>query len=75
MRKIIRTAFVPLFAFVNPVLQAQQEVGMADTLRSEGKIYVVVAIMLVIFVGIVAYLFSIDRKVSRLEKRIQDKKP
>lgn len=75
MRKIIRAAFVPLFAFVSPVLQAQQEVGMADTLRSEGKIYVVVAIMLVIFVGIVAYLFSIDRKVSRLEKRIQDKKP
>jgi len=47
---------------------------MADTLRSEGKIYVVVVIMLVIFAGIVAYLFSIDRKVTRLEKRIQDKK-
>jgi CcmD family protein len=30
--------------------------------------------MLVIFAGIVAYLFSIDRKVTRLEKRIQDKK-
>ena len=51
-----------------------QEVTMADTLRSEGKIYVVVVIMLVIFAGIVAYLFSIDRKVTRLEKRIQDKK-
>jgi len=74
MRKISRAAFGLLFSFVSPVLYAQQEVGMADTLRSEGKIYVVVAIMLVILVGIAAYLFSIDRKVSRLEKRIQDKK-
>ena len=74
MRKIIRVVFVLLFAFVSPLLQAQQEVGMADTLRSEGKIYVVVSIILVIFAGIVAFLFSIDRKVARLEKRIQDKK-
>jgi CcmD family protein len=73
MKKIIRAAFVLLFAVVSPVLQAQQEVEMADALRSEGKIYVVVAILLVIFAGIVAYLFSIDRKVSRLEKRVQDK--
>lgn len=75
MRKIIRVAVVLLFTLVSPLLQAQQEVGMADTLRSEGKIYVVVSIILVIFAGIIAYLFSIDRKVSRLEKRIQDKKP
>jgi CcmD family protein len=73
MKKIIRAAFVLLFAVVSPVLQAQQEVEMADALRSEGKIYVVVAILLVIFAGIIAYLFSIDRKVSRLEKRVQDK--
>ena len=74
MKKIIRGAFVFLFALISPAMLAQQDVGMADTLRSEGKIYVVVAIMLVIFAGIAAYLFSIDRKVSRLEKRIQDKK-
>ena len=73
MRKISKATFGLLFALVSPVF-AQPEVGMADTLRSEGKIYVVVAIMLVILVGIAAYLFSIDRKVSRLEKRIQDKK-
>ena len=74
MKKISKPASGLLLALVSPVLHAQQEVGMADSLRSEGKIYVVVAIMLVILVGIAAYLFSIDRKVSRLEKRIQDKK-
>jgi CcmD family protein len=73
MRKISKAAYELLFVFISPALQAQQEVGMADTLRSEGKIYVVVAIMLVIFAGIIAYLLSIDRKVSRLEKRIKEK--
>jgi len=51
-----------------------QEVEMADTLRSEGKIYVVVAILVLILAGLISYLILIDRKVSRLEKRIIDKK-
>ena len=51
-----------------------QEVEMADTMRSEGKIYVVVAILLVILVGLAAYLFSVDRKVARLEKKINESK-
>jgi len=74
MKKISRTLLTLSFAFASPVLRAQQEVGMADTLRSEGKIYVVISIMLLIFAGIIAYLISIERKVSRLEKRIQEKK-
>jgi len=73
MRKISKASFGLFFVLLCPVLYAQPEVGMADTMRSEGKIYVVVAIMLVILAGIAAYLFSIDRKVSRLEKRILDK--
>jgi len=50
------------------ILSAQEEVPMADTMRSEGKIYVVVAVALVILLGLVGYLFTIDRKVSRIEK-------
>jgi uncharacterized membrane protein len=48
---------------------AQQEIEMADAMRSEGKIYVVVAIIAVILIGILGYLILIDRKVSRLENR------
>lgn len=51
-----------------------QEPEMADTMRSEGKIYVVVAILLVILVGLAAYLFMVDRKVTRLEKKIDENK-
>ncbi len=73
--KLIRMVFALLLIFASHVLQAQPQVEMADTLRSEGKIYVVVAIILVIFIGIAVYLFSIDRKVSRLEKKFPDKRP
>jgi CcmD family protein len=52
----------------------QSEVEMADTMRSEGKIYVVVAILLIILGGLVTYLFLMDRKISRLEKKAEEKK-
>lgn len=42
---------------------------MADTFRREGKIYVVVAVILAIFAGIVVYLIRLDRKITKLEKR------
>lgn len=47
---------------------AAQAVEMADTMRSNGKIYVVVAVLSAIFVGIVVYLVMLDRKISKLEK-------
>jgi CcmD family protein len=47
---------------------------MADKMRSEGKIYVLVAIILVILLGLVVYLVMIDRKATRLEKRLDENK-
>ncbi len=43
--------------------------GMADAFRSNGKIYVVVAVILTILAGIIFYLVRLDRKISRLEKK------
>ncbi len=62
-----------LLMLTSPVLFAQ-EVEMADTMRSEGKIYVVVAILLLILIGLIAYLVMIDRKVTKLENKLSDKK-
>lgn len=42
---------------------------MADAMRSNGKIYVVVAVLLVILAGLFLYLFQTDRKLSRLEQK------
>ena len=49
----------------------QTPVPMADLMREEGKIYVVVAVMLIILAGLIIFLIMIDRKVSRLEKEFR----
>ncbi len=63
--------FVGSFLFCH-LAGAQPE--MADTMRSEGKIYVVVAILLLIFAGLIIYLVMLDRKVTRIEKKLPEKK-
>ena len=50
------------------------EIEMADLMRSSGKIYVVVAVLTIVFAGMVIYLIQIDRKIGRLEKKITEKK-
>ena len=42
-------------------------------MESYGKIFVVVAVLAVILVGIFVYLFTIDRKLRKLEKEIEEK--
>jgi hypothetical protein len=41
---------------------------MADTMRSNGKIYVVVAVCLLILVGLFIYLVRLDSRLRKLEK-------
>jgi hypothetical protein len=50
------------------IAAAQEKAAMADLMRSNGKIYVVVAVLVVILAGLFIYLFSIDRKIKNLEK-------
>lgn len=45
-------------------------VEMADQMRSEGKIYVLVGIIAIIFVGITVYVINTDRKITKLEKNL-----
>lgn len=48
-----------------------QAVEMADIMRSNGKIYVVVSIMAVSVLGLLFYLMSLDRKISKIEKQLK----
>jgi CcmD family protein len=48
---------------------AQAENDSADFMRSNGKIYVVVAVVLVVLLGLLLYVFTLDRKITRLEKK------
>jgi CcmD family protein len=40
-----------------------------DQFRADGKIYVVIAVVSVVLIGLFAYLFRLERKVTELEKR------
>ena len=48
--------------------QDNEPVRMADTMRSDGKIYVVIAVILTILTGLILYLVRLDRKISKLEQ-------
>lgn len=50
----------------------QDSPEMADTMRSNGMIYVLVGVILIILAGLFVYLFSIERKVKKLEQKIED---
>jgi len=52
---------------------SNNSVEMADQLRADGKIYVLVGIIGIIFAGITVYLISTERKISKLEKSISTK--
>ena len=48
-------------------MMTDKKIEMADGLRSNGKIYVVVAVVVTILLGILFYLFQLDRKITKLE--------
>jgi len=43
-------------------------VEMADALRSNGKIYIVVICIVIILLGLLLYLFSMDKRLKKIEK-------
>ncbi|WP_165585776.1 CcmD family protein [Pedobacter nototheniae] len=58
---ILMMATLQLFAQDNGV-------EMADALRSNGKIYVVVICIVIILIGLILYLFSLDKRLKKIEK-------
>jgi hypothetical protein len=58
--------FISLQTLANA--QGDQKVDMADTMRSNGRIYVVIAVILTILIGLILYLVRLDRKIGKLEK-------
>ncbi|MFB2117980.1 CcmD family protein [Parapedobacter sp. 2B3] len=69
MKKTILSLLLVINGLMCSFAQSSAGVEMAMGLRSSGKIYVVVAVLVVLFAGLAVYLFTIDRKVSRVEKQ------
>ncbi len=69
MRKLL--TIILFLAIYLPALLAQ---GNGDFMRETGKINVVVGVILLIFLGIVAYLVRLERKLTKLEHQLKDDK-
>ena len=67
--KIILFIACLLFPFLGKAQEVATEPQMADTFRSEGKIYVVIAVLSIIFLCLIAYLVYIDIKLKKLENK------
>lgn len=72
-RKVQFLLLLSVLVLIGQVSSAQdttagKPVEMADRLRADGKIYVVVVVLVTIFIGIIAYVIRLDRKIGRLEK-------
>ncbi len=65
---VFRFLFLAFGILINLVAFGQNKPDMADLMRSNGKIYVVVAVCLTILIGLFGYVFLLDRKISRFEK-------
>jgi hypothetical protein len=72
MDKIKKTAALLVLCLLNLAVMAQDNATVKaneDVMRSNGKLYVVVAVIVTIVTGIFLYLINLDRKISRLEKQ------
>jgi hypothetical protein len=72
MKIFLKTIMAAVFfigSFAVAAQQGEPQAKMADLMRSEGRIYVVVAVILTIFAGLILYLVRLDRKISKLEKQ------
>ena len=79
MKKIVSAVLVQLLVLLVTISvahaqEANNGIEMADTMRSEGKIYVVVLVVIILFSGLVFYAFNTDRKLSKVEKEIESLK-
>ena len=52
----------------NIIFAQEKKVEMADKMRDDGRIYVVVAVVLTILIGLILYIVRLDKKMSKLEK-------
>jgi uncharacterized membrane protein len=72
MKFIINLLIIALFTAFGNLLKAQPVTTKSDFFDSTGKIYVVVAVLVVIFIGILIMMFSIERRLAKIEKEDGD---
>lgn len=71
MNKLIYTLILAMAAIGAQAQEAATQASpqMADLFRQEGKIYIVITVLSIVFVSLIVYLVSIDLKLRKLEKK------
>lgn len=57
---------------LNTIILAIQPLMMQDFMRSTGKIMVVVASLLIIFFGLIVFLYFVEKRISKIEKELNN---
>jgi hypothetical protein len=73
MKKLKPSILLLAMLFFSAMVRAQNtsnESNVGQIMRSNGRIYVVLAVMLTILIGLFIYLVIIDRKVRKMEKSV-----
>jgi len=73
MKKLKPSILLLLTMLFSVMVNAQNDTNESNAgqmMRSNGRIYVVLAVMLTILIGLFVFLFIIDRKVRKLEKSV-----
>lgn len=74
MKNKLTYLYTLIFIFLTNISLSQvNRTGIEQTMHESGKINVVVAVLAVIFVGIVYFMIKINLKISKLEKEISNK--
>lgn len=70
MRNLLSYLMTFSLLFLNgfPLMAQSSGADLADLMRSNGKIYVVVAVLCTILAGLILYLISLDRRIRRMER-------
>jgi hypothetical protein len=75
MKRVPFLLLFPILSLLNLAAQAAgtESVPMADRLREDGKIWVVVLVVAVVFAGISINMLRIDFKLKKIEKELNIK--
>ena len=68
MKRIVSLLLLSLAILPQLVAQNNEQ----DFMRSIGKIYLVVAVIIAVLLGIVFFLFYLDRRLTKLENQINE---
>jgi hypothetical protein len=71
MKKLISILILILCSYAAFSQEAPQ---MADSMRENGKINVVVLVLCIVFICLATYLIIIDRKLKKVENKVEENK-